>query len=85
MSFYKFQCSLSRASIIIELCIISTCISLYFLIRYVKRKRCIERLNDWYAIKKHHIVETSETCGLLSPHVIYMLACSVKHVTPDDA
>ena len=57
ISFYKFQRSLSRYSIIIELCIIATFVGLYFLRRYIKKKRYVERLNHWYATKKRIVVK----------------------------
>ena len=59
IEFIKFQRSLSRTSIIMELCFIVLCIGIYFLRRYIKRKRYVERLESWYRAKKRIVVKVN--------------------------
>jgi hypothetical protein len=53
--FYKWQSSLSRAAVLIEISVVAALIGCYLLRRYIQRKKYVQRTTSWYRRKKHAV------------------------------
>jgi hypothetical protein len=58
-SFMKWQFSLSRAAVLMEISIVAALIGCYMLRRYIQRKKYVERITSWYRRKKRAVKEVS--------------------------
>jgi hypothetical protein len=57
--FYKWQSSLSRTAVLIEISIVAALIGCYMLRRFIQRKKYVERTTSWYRRKKRAVKEVS--------------------------
>jgi hypothetical protein len=58
-AFMKWQSSLSRTAVLMEISIVAALIGCYMLRRYIQRKKYVQRTTAWYRRKKRAVKEVS--------------------------
>jgi len=92
--FVHFQNGLSRTAVLIEVGVICLLILLCAVQRYIKKKKYVEKIFNWYTRKRRamlmkyeifvdSVAQTSMVLALLLPHILYSLTViSAKYFAP---